>query len=105
LNLPAQILARGRVELFREPAGDRANANLNLHIVGNASTRRRIQDYEKSSGANIGMGPQRGDARSHALIFKERKGGPIVRYRGRQAEQQKSEYFHPAREIPRISMG
>jgi hypothetical protein len=105
LNLPAQILARGRVELFREPAGDRANANLNLHIVGNASARRRIQDYEKSSGANIGMGPQRGDARSHALVFEKRERRTVMRQGGRQAEQQKGEYFHPAREIPRISMG
>ena len=81
LDLSAQVLALCQVANFRKPSADRLHTDLNLHILRDRAARRRIQNHEKGSDADIGMRPESYDTRAYPLAFDNRKRRAVMRVR------------------------
>jgi len=75
----SNLIEPGRVTFFREPAAYRLHAYLDLQILRHGAAGRRVHHDPKRSDADIWMGPERYDARTHAPVHDDRKGRSVVR--------------------------
>ena len=58
LNLSMRFDSYRIIKLFREPSAYWLHSNLDLQIAGNNSAGKRLDEYVKCSGANVGVSPQ-----------------------------------------------
>lgn len=85
----ARVIALRRIDYFGQTAAFRLHANRNLQIRRDFPARKRIDDHEECSCADVGMRPESDDARPDLLVLDDGERRTVVRARSPRQKQAK----------------